>query len=196
MHNTLSSSGANDAALGDIRPDNATAIIQMREAALQPMQMYQNRYYAFIEEVARIWADFWLNKYGRRALKVETVNGTEYLPFDSKRYRSLVLTARVDVGASAMWSEAIVISTLDALLQAQIITPEQYLERMPKGIIPRLSELVKEMKERQEQQASAQSSQNDTMRQFAEQYPQEYAQFAELPPEEQQMMMQQIMGGV
>ena len=195
INNTLSSSGANDAALGDIRPDNAAAIIQMREAALQPMQVYQNRYYAFVEEVARIWADFWINKYGNRSLKIETRNGAEYMPFDAERYKNLVLTARVDVGASTLWSESVVISTLDGLLSAQIITPEQYLERMPKGIIPRLTELIEDIKQQNEQAATMQGEQDDTMRQFAEQYPQEYAQFAQLPPEEQQMMMQQIMGG-
>ncbi len=193
--NTLNTSGANDAALGNVRPDNAMAIIQMREAALQPMQIYQNRYYAFIEEVARIWADFWINKYGKRSLQVKTQNGTEYIAFDAERYKNLVLTAKVDVGASTLWSEAVVISTLDGLLSAQIITPEQYLERLPKGIIPKLTELIEDIKQKSQQSASMQSEQDDAMKQFAEQYPQEYAQFAQLPPEEQEMMMQQIMGG-
>ena len=195
INNTLSSLGANDAALGNLRPDNAAAIVQMREAALQPMQIYQNRYYAFIEDVARIWADFWINKYGNRALEINTRNGKEYIPFKADRYKNLVLTARVDVGASTLWGESVVISTLDGLLGAQIITPEQYLERMPKGIIPRLTELIEDIKAQSEQAAQAQSSENDTMRQFAEQYPQEYEQFAQLPPEQQNMMMQQIIGG-
>lgn len=193
--NSLSTSGANDAALGDIRPDNASAIIQMREAAMQPMQIYQNRYYAYIEEVARIWADFWINKYGNRSLRVETRNGTEYVPFDANRYKGLVLTARVDVGASTLWGEAVVISTLDALLGAQIITPEQYLERLPKGIVPKLTELIDDLRAQSQQNADMQADQDDTMRQFAEQYPAEYEQFMGLPAEEQQAMMRQLMGG-
>ncbi len=193
--NTLSSSGANDAALGDLRPDNAAAIIQMREAALQPMQIYQNRYYAFIEEVARIWADFWLNKYGSRSLRIETRDGTEYIPFNGERYKSLALTARVDVGASTLWGESVVISTLDALLGAQIITPQQYLERLPKGIIPKLTELIDDIKAQTQQAADLQADQDDTMRQFAEQYPQEYEQFMQVPAEEQQTMLRQLMGG-
>ena len=193
--NTLGNSGANDAALGNIRPDNASAIIQMREAALQPMQIYQNRYYSFIEDVARIWADFWLNKYGNRSLRIETRNGTEFIPFDSGRYKNLVLTARVDVGASTLWSESIVISTLDALLTAQIITPIQYLERLPKGIIPRLSELIDDMTKQNDAAKEQQSANDQLMQQFAAQYPQEYAEFTKLPPEQQEQMMRQIMGG-
>ncbi len=194
-NNTLGNAGANDAALGNVRPDNAAAIIQMREAALQPMQIYQNRYYAFIEDVARIWADFWINKYGNRSLQIETRNGTEFIPFNAERYKNLVLTARVDVGASTLWSESVVISTLDGLLGAQIITPEQYLERMPKGIIPKLTELIDDIKAQREAAQSQQQSENSMMQQFAAQYPEEYAQFANLPPEQQQQMMNQIMGG-
>lgn len=194
-NNTLGNSGANDAALGNIRPDNAAAIIQMREAALQPMQIYQNRYYSFIEDVARIWADFWLNKYGTRSLRVETRNGTEFIPFNGERYKNLVLTAKVDVGASTLWSESVVISTLDSLLGAKLITPIQYLERLPKGIVPRLSELIDDMTKQNEATQETQNNTDKLMQQFAAQYPQEYAEFTKLPPEQQEQMMRQIMGG-
>ncbi len=193
--NTLNDSGANDAALGNLRPDNATAIIQMREAALQPMQIYQNRYYAFIEEVSRIWADFWLKKYGKRSLKVVTRDGVNYLPFDAKRYQNLILTARVDVGASTMWSESVVISTLNNLLEAEIITPRQFLERIPQGFVPKLTELIEDIRKNEEATAQVQSGQDRIIQQFAQQYPQEYAEYAKLSPEEQQTMLQQIMGG-
>ncbi len=194
--NTLADSGANDAALGNIRPDNAAAIIQMREAALQPMQLYQNRYYAFVEEIARIWADFWLNKYDNRNLKVETREGIQYIPFDSKRYKELVLTAKVDVGAATLWSEAATISTLDSMLNAKVIDPIQYLERLPKGIIPRLSELIDDMRKNMETAGAADEEKNATIKAFAEQYPQEYERFSELSPEQQQAMIEQITGGM
>ena len=194
-NNTLSDSGANDAALGNIRPDNAAAIIQMREAALQPMQIYQNRFFAYIEEVARIWADFWINKYGTRSLQIQTRNGTEYIPFEADRYKNLTLTARVDVGASTLWSESVVISTLDGLLSAQIITPQQYLERMPKGIIPRLTELIDDISKQSDAAKEKQTEQDAVIQQFAQQYPELYQSFAQKSPEEQQMMLQQIMGG-
>ncbi len=195
ISNTLTSAGANDAALGDLRPDNATAIMQMREAALQPMQIYQNRYYAYIEDVARIWADFWLNKYGERALQVETQNGTEYIPFKAGRYKNLSLTAKVDVGASTLWGEAVVVSRLDGLLKSQIITPEQYLERMPQGLIPKLTELISDIKKQTEAANSQASEQQKAIEDFAAKYPEEYARYTQLPTEEQQRMLEQILGG-
>lgn len=188
--NTLSDSGANDAALGNVRPDNASAIIAMREAALQPMQVYQNRFYSTIEDVARIWADFWLNMYGRRPLKIRNKNGTRYMPFDAERYKKLVVNARVDVGASTLWGEAVVVSSLGNLLQMGIITPQQYLERIPKNTIPDITGLIDEMKQQEQQ---AQLNRQELIAQFAQQYPEQYAVFQQMPPEEQQQLLQQMM---
>ena len=147
ISNTLSQSGANDAALGDVRPDNTSAIIAVREAATMPMQSVQNRFYSFIEDVARVWADMWVSMYGKRSLKIEDENGTWYMPFDGEKYRNLLISTKIDVGASTMWSEIQSVKTLDNLLASQIITPKQYLERLPKGSVPNLSGLIREMQE-------------------------------------------------
>jgi hypothetical protein len=192
---TLSFAGANDAALGNIRPDNATAIIQAREATLQPMQLFQNRFYGFIEDVARTWCDFWLNKYGNRMLKVETRDGVQYIPFNGERYKELVITARVDVGASTLWSEAAQISTLDAMFAAGLLDPVQYLENLPKGIIPKLTQLIEDTKKKTEAAQQMQSNKEAALQQFAEQYPAEYEAFSKQSSEEQELMLQQIMGG-
>lgn len=146
-NNTLADNGANDAALGNIRPDNAAAIIQMREAALQPMQLYQNAFYDFIEDIARIWVDFWLHLYGDRRLRIEDKDGVYYMPFSPKRYENLTLTARIDVGSSPIWSIPTTVSMLDALYANQLISKVQYLERIPDGIIPDKSSLLREARE-------------------------------------------------
>ena len=145
--NTLTQSGANDAALGDIRPDNTSAIIAVREAAMMPLQPVQNRFYRFVEEVARIWAEFWVMKYGARSLKIESEDGVWYMPFDGARYRDLLISVKVDVGSSTLWGEAQTLATLDGLLEKKIITPLQYLKRLPHGIIPGQQSLLCEVKE-------------------------------------------------
>ena len=192
-NSTLSDSGANDAALGNLRPDNASAIIAMREAALQPMQVYQNRYYSCIEDTARIWADFWLNMYGERPLRVEDKTGVQYVPFNADRYRNLVVNARVDVGASTLYGEAVVVSSLGNLLQAGIITPLQYLERIPKGTIPDITGLINEIRQNQAAQAQEHEQINA---QFAQQYPEEYASYEQLSEEEKKSMMEQVGGTI
>lgn len=182
--NTLYDSGANDAALGDIRPDNASAVIAIREAALQPMQVYQQRFYSCIEEIARIFADFWINMYGERPLKIKDKNGVRYMAFDSNRYKNLVINAKVDVGASTLWGESVVISSLDNLLNLGVITPLQYLERIPKGTIPDITGLIDEMR----------NQESDIIQGLKEQYPEEYEVFKSLSEEEQLQIIKRIGG--
>ena len=162
--NVLSDNGANDAALGNMRPDNATAIVQAREAAIAPMQMYQNRFYSANEDVARIWADFWITMYGKRSIKLNDGGMTRYMVFDAERYRDLVITARIDVGASTLWSEAVSISNLGNLLSGQLISFIEYLERIPKGLIPDVTGLINARKQ-QEQQAQMAAEQQAAMAQ-------------------------------
>ncbi len=150
IRNTMSQSGANDAALGDMSPDNTSAIIALREAATMPMQTMQNRFYAFVEDVARIWAEFWVTQYGPRSLKIEDESGIWYLPFDGRRFRDLLISVRADVGASSLWSEAQSVQTLDNLFEHQVIDATQYLSRLPKGTVPNLSGLLRELQENRE----------------------------------------------
>ncbi len=145
ISNTLAQSGANDAALGDISPNNTSAIIAVREAAMMPMDTVRNRFYIFCEDVARIWAEFWISMYGPRALKISDENGVWYLPFDGEKYRQLLISTRVDVGAGTVWSESQSIKTLDNLLNRGAITLKQYLKRLPDGVISDVGGLIKEI---------------------------------------------------
>ena len=203
ISNTLTQAGANDAALGDIRPDNMSAIIAVREAATMPMQLFKNRFYQFIEDAARIWAEFWIMLYGDRRIKIEDDNGTWYMPFNGDRYKDLMLSAKIDVGASTLWSEAQSVQTLDNLFGAQIINAVQYLERLPKGIIPNLNGLIKEMKKAdeaaqqmaQQQMLAQQGGTPDVEQILAELDPQQREKFINMPRELQMQMLQSAVGG-
>ena len=192
-NNTLSDSGANDAALGNLRPDNAAAIIQLREAALQPMQLIQNRFYSFVEDIARIWADFWVSNYDR-PIKFENKEGTYYVPFHGSRYDKLLLNARIDVGSSPVWDISSTVAMLDAMLGAGIINKQQYLERIPAGIIPDINGLIEDTKAEMQAMTEAKTGGGDIMQILAEQYPEIYAQFSSLPPEQQQEILARISG--
>ena len=159
ISNTLTQSGANDSALGDVNPENTSAIIAVREAATMPMQTLQNRFYSFVEDTARIWAEFWVMKYGNRHLKIEDTDGTTwYMPFDGNRYRDLLINARIDVGAATLWSESQSIRTLDNLFDRQVIDVVQYLSRLPKGTVPNVNGLLREMQRANQAAAQLPSS--------------------------------------
>lgn len=144
IDDTLTQSGANDAALGDMAPNNTSAILAVREAATLPLQLLKNRYYAFYEELARVWAEFWIRQYGVRALKIRDESGTWYLPFDGRKYADLLIRVQVDVGASTIWSESQTAATLDNLLDKGVLSVSQYLKRLPRGLVPDLQGLQRE----------------------------------------------------
>ena len=155
--NTLNQAGVNSAVLGDMTPDNTSAIIAVREAAMMPLNMIGQRFYRFVEEVARLFAEFWVTQYGRRRLRMEDERGVWYLPFDGTRYRDLILNVRVQAGASSLWSENQSVQTLDNLFDRQMIDKKQYLERLPKGAIPDLERLLREC----EQPTDTKGGEND-----------------------------------
>lgn len=191
-NNSLSYSGANDAALGNGKPDNAAAIVQLREAATQPLQLYMNRFYDFVEDIARIWADFWINLYGKRSLRVEDENGVQYLPFDGERYKNMLLTARIDVGAATVYSEAATIATLDNLFKAQLLTPLQYLERIPTGMIPNKTGLIEEIKAQTPTAPNGEISDDELITALKNQSPQAYAKFVQMSPEQRMQALSEI----
>lgn len=220
--NVLMDNGANDVALGNFRPDNATAIVQAREAAIAPMQMYQNRFYSANEDVARIWADFWITMYGRRSIKINDGGSVKYMVFDADRYKDLVITAKIDVGASTLWSEAVSIANLGNLLSAQQINFIEYLERIPKGLIPDVSGLVNSRKQQEQAQQAAmqqqmieqtndelptsqpieaqsvaqqQISNEEVLEYIRQNNPEVYERFMRLSPEDQQRAMAMMRGG-
>ncbi len=153
--NTLKQAGANDVVLGDVCPDNTSAIMAVRETATLPLLSVQNRFYSFIEDIARIWAEFWVTHYGQRKLKIRDESGTWYLPFNGERYRGLLISTRVDVGPAVLWGEEQSIHTLDSLLDRKVIDPVQYLTRLPKGTVPELSRLINELKNPEKTAADA-----------------------------------------
>ena len=188
--NTLTQSGANDSALGDINPENTSAIIAVREAATMPMQTVQNRFYAFVEDVARIWAEFWVSLYGDRHLKIEENGGTWYLPFSAKRYRDLLICARVDVGVSGLWSESQSIRTLDNLFDRKVIDVVQYLKRLPKGTVPDVNGLIREMQQANEAAAAQPLAGGDVLAGLDNE---SRAVFDSLSPEQQAAMLGRAM---
>ena len=54
---------------------------------------------------------------------------------DAQIFKSSLIRARVDVGAGTKYSQILSVNTLDKLLAGGYIAIEDYLERLPDGII-------------------------------------------------------------
>ena len=145
IENTLTQSGANEVALGDSKADNAAALTTMRNAAIMPIGLIKNRFYGFIEEISRIWVDFWLTYYGNRKIRVSDENGVWYMPFNAERYKDLIINAKVYTTSGAPYSDNEVLNALNLLYDKGIITKEQFVKRMPSGIISDTDGLLTEI---------------------------------------------------
>jgi len=154
MDKTMRMMGANDVTLGSIRnPDNTSAFIAARDAAMVPLQAQQERFYAFIEDIGLIWLDFIRSFYtGGRMIPLVKDGVRVYVPLEGSVLEEYAMRLKVEVGPSTMWSEVQVLQTLDNLLKGGKITFRQYLERLPEGHIPMMQELLDEAAKAEEGQ--------------------------------------------
>ena len=134
--------GATPAALGDVRPDNTSAIIALQKASAIPNELTRADLYQAVEDLGRIYIDFMRVFYGERYI----ANGGGNRIFDFGSLAGLELSLKLDVGASAYWSEIASMNTLDNLLVRGKIDFADYLERVPDGYIPGRLELLEKAK--------------------------------------------------
>ena len=145
IRDTMAQAGVSSTLLGDIEPHNTSAIIAVREASLMPLTMMQNRFYSFIEDVARVWSEFWMAMYGNRGLKIAEEQGVWYMPFDGSVCRNLLMSITADAVSGDTYSDNRTMEMLDNLYTHGIITAKQYLSRLPKGTVPQMDALLQEL---------------------------------------------------
>lgn len=148
--------GTSDAALGNIRPDNTSAIVAVQKATAAPLMLQTMQFYQYVRDCIRIVIDQIGAFYGKRLIRYEQDDaGTDiplYIDFDAINIDEMDLT--VDVGAASYWSELTAIQTIDNLVGAGFLDlsdPEQkllYLDIVPKKYIPDRAKLVKFFEDR------------------------------------------------
>lgn len=70
--------GASDAALGNVNPQNTSAIIAVQKATAYPLELVKQEYYQFIEDYVRVVIDIMGNYYGQRTVNITDENGDEH----------------------------------------------------------------------------------------------------------------------
>ena len=155
--------GVNDVVLGNIRPDNTSAIVAVQQSTAAPLELQRMAFYQFVEDTVRIFADFACTNYGVRQIKLEvtqpdpmtgaetTVEQMVDIDFSLLDYRSLQL--RVDVGEAAYWSELMQVQTMDNLFAKGLIPDAMlYIESIPDKYLPTKQKLIDSLKQSMEQQ--------------------------------------------
>lgn len=155
--------GATNAAMGEGRADNTSAIIALQRAANIPTEITKQNLYQSIEDLGRIYIDFMGTYYGERIVGEKAqaaagalggkaqAGGESAETFDFDTLRDIPMHLKLDVGASAYWSEIANMQTLDNLLMQGRIELVDYLERIPDGYISKKHELIEKIKAQQEE---------------------------------------------
>lgn len=146
--------GASDAALGNIQPQNTSAIIAVQKSSAMPLELQKLNFYQFVEDCIRIMIDIMQADYGARAVTLPDENGNEVpVNVDFSQLEKVRLNLNVSVGETAYWSELTKVQTLDNLFNKGILSDAAtYIELLPDGFVPEKAKLIAGIKERQAQQ--------------------------------------------
>ena len=163
--------GATDAQMGNVKPDNTSALMVLQTNAEIPLENVRAGLYEWAEDIGHILLDMMGAYYGLRPVIVERerpdfITGPDGLPqidpvtglfatktvrenvadfFDFGRFKNLWLKLRTDAGATTYYSEIAMTQTLDNLRRDGLLSAIQYLERIPDKLIPRKKELIEEL---------------------------------------------------
>lgn len=135
--------GASDVALGDVRPDNASAIIALQRSSAVPIQLTKQDLLQSVEDLGRIYLDFMATYYSVRTVETDGV----LVELDFSVLKRSPVRVKLDVGASAYWSEIAAMQTLDNLLRQGRITTVEYLKRLPAGQITDRDALIEALEQ-------------------------------------------------
>ena len=163
IENTQSLTGATAAALGNTRPDNTSAIIALQRAAAIPAEITKQNLYESLEDLGRIYIEFMAAYYGTRPVDIPAAVavgdeiaqfananvGMMQQEFDFAQLEDCPMTIGLDVGASSYWSEVASMQTLENLLQLNLITVADFLERIPDGYVAKRQELLDKYKQKE-----------------------------------------------
>lgn len=153
INNLLSQSremmGASDASLGNVNPDNTSAIIAVQQATAMPLELKKRQFQQMIEKVIRSMLDIIVCDYGERAVCVSDELGNEtVVRFDWGSLKSELFRLSVDIGDTNYWDPNAQATMLERMLANQIIPdPILFLEHMPDGLLKDKDRLIAQLKE-------------------------------------------------
>ena len=155
--------GANEAALGQINPErtSGTAIMMTAKQAAIPHENVLAHLEQFVEDLYLVWGEFFLSKYNSRKLyfRDEQTKRMDSFDYNSAELSDVLLSCKVNVGPSTIWSETLLLQNLDNLLARQAITPLQYYERIASlNILPNVQGLIADAKLKEMQDAMRQKA--------------------------------------
>lgn len=156
---TRESMGVTDAALGDIRPENTSAIIAAAEQTAAPLIFQKLANHQLWEDMVHIFLDLFEEYYGLREIYTDILlpDGTKEkakMDYDFSAIDYDSFDIKVNIGAATYWSQLMQVQTMDAFFGNGIIDDAiLYLEHIPDEYVSGKDELIRELEEKRQMQA-------------------------------------------
>jgi hypothetical protein len=149
--------GANDTALGNVQPDNTSAIITTQNQSRIQLDMQRLDFYNCAEGYIKSWIDMMRVHYGVRTINTMDANKQKIpVQFDFSTLEEIETKLKIDVGQGSYWSEIVQLQTLDSMFRNGIIpNAVAFLERLPDGMIKDKQGLIDAIKATEQPVAQA-----------------------------------------
>lgn len=153
---TRESLGVTDAALGDVRPENTSAIIAAAEQTAAPLVFQRLGNHQFWEDLVRIFIDIIREMYGIREIVCETEleNGEkirEKREYDFSKIDYDGFDIKVNIGTASYWSQLMQVQTMDSFFKNGIIDDAVlYLEHIPDDYVQGKEEIIRRLEEKKD----------------------------------------------
>ena len=151
---TRESLGVTDAALGDIKPENTSAIVAAAEQTAAPLIFQKLANHQLWEDLVNIFIDIIGEFYGRREIYSETTDETgnkikQQFEYDFSAIDYDSFNIKVNIGSATYWSQLMQVQTMDAFFKNGIVDDALlYLKHIPDDYISGKEELIRELEER------------------------------------------------
>jgi len=171
LSSTKTHAGSTETSTGELAKSsamNATAIMMLQKASAVPLDQIKKRFKRTIEEIGQIWLEFWtINYTTQRIINIKDANGQDVpTKFRGSDFKDVSLKLRIDINASAEYSESLTLATLDKFYDKGSIDTRMYAELAPETIVPFKEKLIELLDKQQGQQQDMQNQQMQQQQQM------------------------------
>ena len=144
--------GANDTSLGNVTPQNTSAILAVQRSATIPLENQKQEFYQFLEDSVLIMLDIMRVDYGKRYVRTAVGDGVyKHRIFDFSTLDRSRFSQSIQADTSTPWSEGLQMQTLENLYAKQILTDARdYVAAIPSSQLKNKQRILKKLDESME----------------------------------------------
>ena len=141
--------GANDTSLGNVNPENTSAILAVQRSATIPLENQKLAFGDFLEDCVMIIMDIICSQWGERYVQIPSERGDTMEKINWSAIDVTQLSWMVQADNTTPWSESVQMQTLENLYTKQILTDAyDYVQAIPSSQLKNKQRILKKIKEK------------------------------------------------